>query len=38
MVFTRPDIIFAIRKLSQYFKEPVEYYRTGLRGLLRYIR
>jgi hypothetical protein len=38
IVFTRPDIVFAIGKLSQYFKELVEYYRTGLKGLFRYIR
>ena len=37
MVFTRPDIVFAIGKLSQYLKEPVECHGTGLKGLLRYI-
>ncbi len=37
MVFTRPDIAFAIGKLSQYLKEPVECHGTGLKGLLRYI-
>src|SRR5439155_21939918 len=34
MVFTRPDIAFAIGKLSQYLKEPVERHGTGLKGLL----
>ena len=37
MVFTRPDISFAIGKLSQYLKEPVECHQAGLKGLLRYI-
>jgi hypothetical protein len=37
MVFTRPDIAFAIGKLSQYLREPVECHGTGLKGLLRYI-
>jgi hypothetical protein len=37
MVFSRPDIAFAIGKLSQYLKEPVEHHGTGLKGLLRYI-
>ena len=38
MVFTRPDIVFATRKLSQYFKELIECYKTSLKELLRYIR
>ena len=38
MVFTRLDIAFAIRKLSQYLKELAECYGTGLKGLLRYIK
>ena len=37
MVFTRLDIAFATRKLSQYLKELVECHGTGLKGLLRYI-
>jgi hypothetical protein len=37
MVFTRLDIAFATRKLSQYLKELIDYYRTSLKGLLRYI-
>jgi hypothetical protein len=37
MVFIRLDIAFAIGKLSQYLKELAECYRTGLKGLLRYI-
>ena len=37
MVFTRPDIVFAIGKLSQYLKDLAEYYTTGLKRLLRYI-
>jgi hypothetical protein len=38
MVFTQLDIAFAIKKLSQYLKELVKYYKTSLKGLLRYIR
>jgi hypothetical protein len=34
MVFTRLDIVFAIKKLSQYLKELVKCHRTGLKGLL----
>jgi hypothetical protein len=37
MVFTRPDIVFVIGKLSQYLKELAECHGTSLKGFLRYI-
>jgi hypothetical protein len=38
MVFTRPDIAFAIGKLSQYMSEPVEHHGHALKGLMRYLK
>ena len=38
MVFSRLDIVFAIKKFSQYFKKLVEYYRTSLKKLFKYIK
>ena len=37
-ILTRPDIAFALRRLSQYLSDPVKHYRQALKNLLRYIR
>lgn len=38
MVHTRPDISFALGKLSQYMTDPAEHHRQALKTLLRYLR
>ena len=38
MVHTRPDIAFALGKLSQFMKDPTERHGHGVKALLRYIR
>ena len=38
MVLTRPDIAFAIGKLSQYMSDPAEHHGHALKNLLRYLR
>jgi hypothetical protein len=38
MVYTRPNIAFTLRKLSQYLKDLVEYYISVLKNLIRYLR
>lgn len=38
MVYTRPDIAFALRRLSQFKKDPAEYHMSALKKLLRYLR
>ena len=37
-ILTRPDIAFALRRLSQYLSDLAKYYRQALKNLLRYIR
>lgn len=38
MVYTRPDIAFALGKLSQYMSNPAARHGHGIRALLRYLR
>ena len=38
MVYTRPDIAFALGKLSQFMKDPTAKHGHGIKALLRYIR
>jgi hypothetical protein len=38
MVYTRPDIAFALGKLSQYIQDPAEHHARALKRLLRYLR
>jgi len=38
MVYTRPDIAFALGRLSQFMKELVEHHGRALKRLLRYLR
>ena len=38
MVHTRPDIAFTLRKLSQYIKDPADFYIEAVKNLMRYIR
>jgi hypothetical protein len=38
MVYTWLNITFILRKLSQYFKDPAEYYISVLKNLIRYLR
>jgi hypothetical protein len=38
IVYTRPDIAFALGRLSQYMADPAEHHRHAIKGLLRYIR
>ncbi len=38
MVYTRPDIAFALGRLSQYMQDPAEHHGKSLRHLLRYLR
>ena len=37
-ILTRPDIAFALGRLSQYLSDPAKYHRQALKNLLRYIR
>ena len=38
MVYTRPDIAFALSKLSQFMSYPAEHHAQGAKALLRYVR
>jgi hypothetical protein len=38
IVHTRPNIVFALGKLSQYMQNPSEQHWTYLKGLIRYLR
>src|SRR6266487_6874271 len=38
MVYTRPDITFALRRLSQYMQDPAEHHAQALKHLLHYLR
>lgn len=38
MVFTRPDIAFAMGKLSQYMSDPAEHHGHALKELMRYMK
>jgi Reverse transcriptase (RNA-dependent DNA polymerase)/gag-polypeptide of LTR copia-type len=38
MVYTRPDIAFAIGRLSQYMTDPSEHHGHAVKGLMRYLR
>ena len=38
MVYTRPDIAFALGRLSQYNQDPTELHAQGLKRLMRYLR
>ncbi|KHJ32504.1 putative effector [Erysiphe necator] len=38
MVYTRPDIAFALGRLSQYMKEPTKKHGYALKKLMRYLR
>jgi len=38
MVYTRPNIAFALGKLSQYLKDPIEHHMSALKNLIRYLR
>jgi hypothetical protein len=38
MVYTRPDIAFALGRLSQYMQDPAEQHARGVKGLMRYLR
>jgi len=37
MIYTRPDIIFALRRLSQYIQDPAKHYASALKRLLCYL-
>ncbi len=37
-IHTRPDISFALGRLSQYLSDPAEHHGHALKGLLRYVR
>ena len=37
-ILTRPDIAFALGRLSQYLSDPAKHHRQALKNLLRYIR
>lgn len=37
-VYTRPDIAFALRRLSQFMKDPSEHHFVVVEKLLRYLR
>ena len=38
MVYIRPDIAFTLKKLSQYIKDPADFYIEAVKNLMRYIR
>jgi hypothetical protein len=38
MVWTRPDIAFALGRLSQYLQDPAEHHEKALKHLMRYLR
>ena len=38
MIHTRPDIAFALSRLSQFLADPAEHHGQALKGLLRYVR
>jgi hypothetical protein len=38
MVYTRPDIAFALRRLSQYMTKSAKHYGIALKNLMRYLR
>ena len=38
MVYTRPDIAFALGRLSQYMQDPAEHHSNALKRLMRYLR
>ena len=38
MVYTRPDIAFALGKLSQFMSDPAERHAAGMKHLIRYLR
>ncbi len=38
MVHTRPDIAFALGKLSQHMANPAEHHMTAVKNLMRYLR
>jgi hypothetical protein len=38
MIYTRPDIAFALGRLSQYNQDPTELHAQGLKRLMRYLR
>ena len=38
MVYTRPDIAFALGRLSQFIQDPAEHHANALKRLLRYLR
>ena len=38
IVHTCPNIVFALRKLSQYMQNPSEQYWSYLKGLMRYLQ
>ena len=38
MIYTRPDIAFALGRLSQYMQDPAEHHASALKRLLRYLR
>lgn len=38
MVYTCPDIAFALGKLSQYMQDPAEHHGRAVKRLLRYLR
>ena len=38
MVYTRLDIAFTLRKLSQHIKDPADFYIEAIKNLIQYIR
>jgi hypothetical protein len=38
LVYTRPDIAFALGRLSQYMAKPTKHHRIALKNLMRYLR
>ena len=38
MVYTRPDIAFALGRLSQFMQDPAEHHAQALKHLMRYLR
>ena len=38
MVYTRPDIAFALSRLSQFIQDPAKQHKRGVKRLMRYLR
>ena len=38
IIFTRPDIVFTLGKLSQFISDPAKHYSYTLKSLFRYLK